>query len=137
MPQLVDQHVYVFRDSLQLDTIWLDIDGFPARIYNPPDTPEIVFFHVDSAIAHLVSEGKIDTFALHRLERRDTIYQQSIFNTISYRGKSADPLTTSFPGLQTMLSGTILLILFGCFSLLISTAKARLRRYLLSIFDKR
>lgn len=137
MPQQLNPQPFVFRDSLRLDTIWLDVNALPAKVFNPIDTPELVLFNIDSAIAHQVAWGKVDTLALHHMERRDTVYEKSFLNTYYTKGKTGNPELTSQPTVQLILSATVLLILFGSFAVIYNASKSRLTKYFLSIFDKR
>jgi hypothetical protein len=138
MPQQFNPKTFVVRDSLGLDTIWLDVDALPAKTFNPVDTPELVLFHVDSAIAHQVNWANVDTFALHRMERRDTVLEKSFLNTTYHTpGKDGTPELSSQPGRQLVLSATVLLILFVSLSVIFTTSKNRIVRYFLSLFNKR
>jgi|688.fasta_scaffold185464_2 hypothetical protein len=137
MPQQVQPKTFVCRDSLQLDTIWLDVDALPAKLFNPIDTPELVLFHVDSAIAHQVNWNHVDTFSLHRMGLKDTAYQKSFFNTYYSKGKGGVPEKSTHPTEQLILSSSVLIILFASFSILYTTSKVRLERYFLSIFNTR
>jgi hypothetical protein len=137
MPQQPNQQPYVFRDSLQLDTIWLDVNALPAKTFNPVDTPDLVFFNVDSAIAHQVNWAGVDTFTLHKTGNRDTILAKSFLNTYHTKGKVGIPETTSQPKSQLILSASVLILVFACFSIIFTTSKNRIIRYFLSIFNKR
>lgn len=137
MPQTIKPNSYVFRDSLQLDTIWLDVDRLPAKVFNPLDSPEVVLFNVDSAIAHQVRWEGVDTFALHKIERKDTVLQPSFLNVYSTPGKNGTPERSSQPTTQLILSASVLLILFASLSIIFSQSKNRIFKYFLSIFDKR
>lgn len=137
MPQQFNPQRFVCLDSLQLDTIWLDVDALPAKVFNPIDLPELVFFNVDSAIAHQVNWNKVDTFALHRLERRDTVFEKSFFNTYHTPGITGVPVNPTQQTTQLVMSASVLLILFAGLSILFSNSKNKLTRYFLSIFDKR
>lgn len=137
MPQQPDQQTFTFRDSLQLDTIWLDVNALPAKTFNPIDTPKLVFFNVDSAIAHQVNWSGVDTFRLHKIGNRDTVFEESFLNTYYTPGKTGVPETTSQPKSQLILSASVLLIVFACFSIMFTSSKNRIIRYFLSIFNKR
>jgi hypothetical protein len=137
MPQIIKPNTYVFRDSLQLDTLWLDIDRLPAKVYNPIDTPDLVLFNVDSAIAHQVRWNGVDTFALHQMERKDTILKESFLNVYITPGKTGIPEKSSQPTTQLILSASVLLLLFASLSIIFSQSKNRVFKYFLSIFDKR
>jgi len=137
MPQQPNQQIYIFRDSLQLDTIWLDINALPAKTFNPIDTPKLVFFNVDSAIAHQVNWAGVDTFALHKIGNCDTVLQESFLNTYYTKGKVGIPESTAQPKSQLILSASVLLIVFACFSIMFTNSKNRIVRYFLSIFNKR
>ena len=137
MPQQFHPQPFVLRDSLGLDTIWLDMDALPAKVFNPVIMPDLVFFNVDSAIAHQVNWGKVDTFALHHIDRSDTILEKSFFNTYYTKGKTGNPEATPQSTAQLMLSASVLLILFGSLAIIFTTSRNRLTRYFLSIFDKR
>lgn len=137
MPQQFHPKPFVLRDSLGLDTIWLDINALPAKVFNPIDTPDLVLFNIDSAIAHQVNWGKVDTFALHHIDRSDTILEKSFFNTYFTKGKTGNPETTSQPTAQLMVSALVLLILFSSLAIIFTTSRNRLIKYFLSIFNKR
>lgn len=137
MPQQTNPQKYVFRDSLQLDTIWLDINALPAKTFNPLDTPELVLFNVDSAIAHQVNWAGVDTFALHKIGSRDTVFEESFLNTYYTKGKTGIPENTSQPKSQFILSASVILIVFACFAIIFTTSKNRIVRYFLSIFNTR
>ncbi len=139
MPQQFKPQLFTFRnsDSLRLDTIWLDVNTMPAKVFNAVDTPELVLFNVDSAIAHQINWGRVDTFTLHQMERQDTVVQKSFFNTYYTKGKTGEPEATAQPTAQLIFSASVLFILFGCLSIIVATSRNRLSRYFLSIFDKR
>jgi hypothetical protein len=136
MPQQLIPPAFVFRDSLQQDTLWLDVDALPARTFNPLDTPNLVFFHPDSAIAHLVHDG-VDTLALHKMGLGDTVFQQSFLHVYHTHGANGTPVESALPKTQLILSASVLLILFAVFSVVFNTSKNRLMRYFLSLFNKR
>jgi hypothetical protein len=137
MPQIIKPKTYVFRDSLQQDTIWLDMDKLPAKVYNPLDTPDLVLFNVDSAIAHQVRWNGVDTFALHQMERKDTVLKESFLNVYVTPGKDGTPEKSSQPTTQLILAASVLLILFASLAIIFSQSKNRIFKYFLSIFDKR
>ncbi len=137
MPQLIKPKTYVFRDSLQLDTLWLDVNALPAKVYNPLDTPDLVLFNVDSAMAHMVRWDGVDTAGLSRIKEQDSIPHKSFLNIYTTPGKDGTPEPSTIPTTQLILSASVLLILFAAFAMLFSQSKNRMGRYFLSIFNKR
>jgi len=80
---------------------------------------------------------KVDTFALHKMERQDTVLKQSFLNVYTTPGKNGTPERSAQPTTQLILSASVLLILFAALSIIFSQSKNRVYRYFLSIFDKR
>jgi hypothetical protein len=136
MPQQLIPPTFVFRDSLKQDTLWLDVNALPAQTYTHIDTPDLVFFHPDSAIAHLVRDG-VDTLALHQMGLGDTALQKSFLHIDHPGGANGTPVTSALPRVQLILSASVLLILLAVFSVVFNTSKNRLSRYFLSLFNKR
>lgn len=138
MPQFNQPTKFIPPDSLHLDTIWLNYNDLPAKRFNPVDTPELVFFHVDSAIAHLVRWDHVDTVMLHHMERKDTVVSKSIFNISKPgSGQGGAPLIPSYNRFQLGFSAVVLLLFFAILSTIINTNKSRIQRYFLSIFSTR
>jgi len=136
MPQII-KPTYVFRDSLQLDTIWLNVDALPAKVYNPIDTPDLVLFNVDSSLAHIVRWDGVDTAGLTKIKEQDSIPQKSFLNIYTTPGKDGTPESGAKPSTQLVLSASVLLILFAIFSVIFSQNKLRIGKYFFSIFNKR
>lgn len=137
MPQIIKPKTFVFRDSLQLDTIWLDSEAIPAKLFNPLDTPDLVLFNVDSSLAHMVRWDGVDTAGLIKVKEQDSIPQKSFLNVYTTPGKDGIPELTPSPSSQLILSASVLLILFASFSVLFSQSKLRIGKYFFSLFNKR
>lgn len=139
MPQFNQPTKFVPPDSLHADTIWLNYNDLPAKRFNPLDTPDLVFFHVDSAIAHLVRWDHVDTSIVHHIERKDTVFTESIFRIERPGGNVnyGDPVLPVYNKFQLGFSAVVLLLFFAVLSTIITTNKVRVQRYFLSIFSTR
>lgn len=137
MPQFNQPTKFIPPDSVHADTIWLNYNYLPAKRFNPLDTPELVFFHPDSAVAHFVQWDHVDTGLTHHLERKDTVISQSFFGISPSGNDNGTPILPESSQFQLALSAIALLLFFAGFSTILTTNKTRLQRYFLSIFSTR